>query len=53
MGKTYKDSRNARKVYDKRQERRQRQVRERFESEEFASEQDDKPKHQYHQKCSN
>lgn len=32
MGKTYKDSRNARRVYDKRQARREREVRERFEN---------------------
>ena len=32
MGKTYKDSRNARRVYDKRLARREREVRARFEN---------------------
>lgn len=38
MSKTYKDSRNARRVYDKRQGRRQEKERKRFEFDLFADE---------------
>lgn len=53
MGKTYKDSRNAEKIYDERKERRQRKIRERFESGE-SSDGDDKRKYSHpHPNCRN